>query len=215
MEKNNSEATVKVANRYVNHERISSIKSITMVFDRPQVIALLQLRDSMEKNFIKFNVGELDGDRFVIFSLLNTILMDIENIDEAETKWAGDKIMDERLAKLRNEEYVRKEEAKIAENNANCRHFKVPTFEYKLRDPQSGKFSSVVDVAELILPATNDWSKEQMQEEVDSQISELINNGDLAVVDFRKSDDVREIKEKALDDYLYTFGEIAIIQVKQ
>jgi len=94
--------------RTVHKRHVLSAMSIEVSFDRAQIRALLKLRESMESQLMKWdNIGlptELREDYGMFIGqleLLNTILGDIENIDEVEPIWEGTKLMDERIAAKR------------------------------------------------------------------------------------------------------------------
>ena len=208
------EELAKEFERRENTGLVEVIKSVSITFDRNQLKALLKLRESMEQDLIKPGAMKLDGDRLTMLSLLNTILMDVENPNEIEAEWEGNKIMDNRLAKLRNKECARKEEAKAVEDDEELCHCTLSVFEYRMKDPKTRKFGRLVNEIELVLPANNNLSEEYINQEVDKQVEYLVREGDMLIVN--SAHDRRTItlkKDKA--DWICEFGEVAIIQIKE
>lgn len=90
--------------RHEHTALVQAIKSVSIKFDRNQLKSLLKLRASMEQTIVEIGGPEnASGDQMQCLELLNTILMDIEDIDEDKVEWIGSEVMNRRIAQLRQE----------------------------------------------------------------------------------------------------------------
>ena len=90
---------------FKRHEHVALvqvIKSVSITFDKSQLKSLLKLRASMEKAIVEIGGPEnAVEEQLQCLELLNTILMDIEDIDEDKAEWIGSEVMNKRIAQLR------------------------------------------------------------------------------------------------------------------